>query len=80
MLVQINGIEYDLVVIVFPLKFYSFIKGNNVYKEEGLRLKRFLIIKRFLKYDETKRTGPGIKLASSFKDANSLQSCTRVSC
>lgn len=64
MFVQINGIEYDLV-----LKILQFIKGNNVYKEESLRLKkRFLIIKRFLKYDETKRTGPGI----------TLRSCTRV--
>lgn len=66
MFVQINGIEYYLVVIVFPLKFYSLTKGNNVYGEEGLRFeKSFRIIKRFLKYGETKRTGPGIKVASS---------------
>lgn len=66
MFVQINGIECYLFVIVFPLKFYSFTKGNNVYGEEGLRFeKSFLIIKRFLKYGVTKRTGPAIKVASS---------------
>lgn len=48
MFVQINGIEYDLVFTIFPLKFYSLIKGNNIYKGECLRLKkRFLIIKDF---------------------------------
>lgn len=53
MFVQINGIGYYWVISVFPLKFYSFTKGNNFYEEEGLRLqKRLLVVKRFLKFDK----------------------------